>query len=161
MTLPKYRCLQDTFIAPFMFYKGSVIESAAPPGNHLQPLNAEAKARMEDWYNEEHEEVNERTGEKTGKMFKPHWKFRPAVYVPGAQASAKLLKAPAKDDMTGVLNLATAQMSQQLNTDQRPGPEMDFEDLDDDTLIAEQNADEVRVLEAAPRPTMAQRGKGL
>lgn len=119
--VPKYRLLQDSFFAPRMLLAGSIVGTHAPPGNHMQPLNAAAERRLEDWYHEEYDEFDEK-GKKTGQKVKPHLKFKIQRYEPGVVHSVDLLAEPKPDDMTNSLSLAGASANVRPDTDQRPGP---------------------------------------
>lgn len=119
--VPQYRVLQDSFFAPRMVYAGSIISTHAPPGNHLEPLNEAAVARMEEWYNQEFDEIDEK-GKKTGQKVQPHMKFRIQLYEPGVVHSVDVLAEPRADDMTDSLSLAAAHQQTRVDTDQRPGP---------------------------------------
>lgn len=47
---PLYKCLQETFMAPFLLKEGTLIEYDGEPGPHLQPMNAPAEAMMAAYY---------------------------------------------------------------------------------------------------------------
>lgn len=117
---PRYRLLQDSFFAPKMVLAGSIIETHAPPGNHMEPLNDAATARMEEWYNEEVDELDDKA-RKTGEKIKPHMIYRTQLYEPGVLHNVDVLAEPRPDDMTNSLSLAGVDQ-QKRDTDQRPGP---------------------------------------
>lgn len=47
---PRYKCLQETFIAPFLLKEGTLIDYDGEPGPHLQPMNESAVAMMTAYY---------------------------------------------------------------------------------------------------------------
>lgn len=146
---PQYRLLANSFFAPRMLMAGSIVATHAPPGSHMEPLNDAATARMEEWYHEEFDEIDEK-GKKTGQKVKPHLKFRIQKYEPGVVHSVEVLAEPKADDMTDSLSLAAATTSQLRDTDQRPGPER----VPEAQAIREQSGAEV-VEAAAPTGTAA------
>ena len=75
--VPEYRIVDSkgAFIEPQLVAAGSVIRYNGPPGPHLQPLNHAAYQRMEAWYEEEYDEVDDK-GKKTGEKVYPHRKYR-------------------------------------------------------------------------------------
>jgi hypothetical protein len=48
--VPKYKCLEDTFIAPWLIKAGKIIEYDGEPGSHLEPLNDAARKMMDAYY---------------------------------------------------------------------------------------------------------------
>lgn len=118
---PRYKLLADSFFAPRLLLAGSIVATHAPPGNHMEPLNEAAKARMEAWYDEEYP-VLDKDGKDTGEKYKPHMKYRIQRYEPGEVHEVELLAAPKAADMTGSLSLADVDQVRFKDTDQRPGP---------------------------------------
>jgi hypothetical protein len=47
---PRYKCLQETFIAPWLLKEGTVIDYDGEPGPHLEPMNEAAEAMMAAYY---------------------------------------------------------------------------------------------------------------
>lgn len=141
----RYKCLTETFIAPFLIAKGSVIETTSAPGPHLLPLNKEAEDAFERWYEEEHPELN-KSGEPTGRMVKPHAKHRTVKYEKADAATVRLVAAPPKDSLEGTFDLGTAmlmQPSQQLVPEPDPiykQAEAEFESKVEGTTIVEARA---------------------
>ena len=130
MATPRYKALSDLFIAPYLVRKGSVFETASSPSHHMEPLNDEARAAMEVWYEEEIPEIDSKTGlpvrdPVSGEisMIKPHRKFRTVVYTPAEAAAVTLIAAPAADDMTGLLDLGTAKFARPGDGELRPAPD--------------------------------------
>lgn len=119
--VPQYRLLADSFFAPKYLLAGSIVATHAPPGNHMQPLNQAAEDRMEEWYHEEFDEIDEK-GKKTGEKVKPHLKFKLQRFEPGVAHSVDVLAEPRADDMTNSLSLAASSANLRPDTDQRPGP---------------------------------------
>lgn len=149
MATPRYKVLQTTFVAPHTLGPGSIIEMEGMPGDHLEPLNAEAEAKMEEWYNLEYDEVSDK-GEKTGKKVKPNWQKKPSVRELVEAPSVKVLASP-KPESERVLTLAEVMAGHGRTTDptdQRPGP----------AIIPESEAfdeDGPKVLAAVPPPKPA------
>jgi len=120
---PQYRLLEDSFFAPDLLLAGSIIATDATPGPHMEPWNDAAKARFDAWLNEEWDEIDPKTKDKTGKKWKPHAKYRRVEYVPTAQQTAQVLQAPEASDAHG---LTLGELSVRKATDQRPGPARRF-----------------------------------
>lgn len=127
--IPIYRVLpwmgsDHTFIAPENVPAGSVIETDAPPGPHLEPLNEAAELRMEEWYSEAFPAKDEKGKLLRGQFEYPHAKYRVVAYSPGDQQTARIISGPPKDEgTTNPLSLAEiAARAPTVNTDQRPGP---------------------------------------
>jgi hypothetical protein len=132
---PRYQTLEEipvpagVSLPPEMLYgtglilRGAIIDYAGPPGPHLYPLNDEARARMEDWYQEwfEHRQDNP-DGTTTMVRLQPHMKFRQIYSAPGEQHTLTVV-APAQTKPQGP-SLAESQIpgSTQRVFDQRPGP---------------------------------------
>jgi hypothetical protein len=119
---PRYKLLADAFFAPRMLKAGSIIATHASPGNHMEPLNEAAEARMEEWYNEKHPVVG-KDGKATGEHHHPHAKYKIQRYEPGEVHHVELLAEPKPQDMTDSLSLAEVDQVRYKDTDQRPGPE--------------------------------------
>lgn len=148
MGKPRYLVLetQGTFIGDVLHRQGSVIATDSSPGPHLKPLNKEAKARMEAWYEESVEYTTyKESGEPEMKLAYPHRRFRIKENAPGVQASADLIRGPRRDDPGG-LSLGETLVGK--NTDQRPGPtKFNYEEYEDDGVELEPASD-VEVIEA-------------
>jgi hypothetical protein len=120
---PQYLVLQDTFFAPKMVLAGSKVATHASPGPHLQPLNAAAKARMEDWYNEEHPTLDKNGDPDPTRTYKPHAIYRYAELAEVEQHQMHVLAEPGRDAPSD-LSLAQSLYAGKTDTDQRPGPAM-------------------------------------
>lgn len=118
---PRYKLLADSFFAPRMLLAGSIIATHASPGNHMEPLNEAAVARMEAWYDEEHPVIG-KDGKPTGDTHRPHMKYKIQRYEPGEVHQVELLAEPKAADMTNSLSLAEVDQVRFKDTDQRPGP---------------------------------------
>ena len=130
----KYLTLAPLFIAPYHVPKGAKIETDSPPNDSLHPLNAEAEAAMEAWYNEEWPELDPKTkapilrADGTPATFKPHIKFKPmGASAPAGEApTVRMIEAPRPDDLSGTLDLATARYAPGSNGELRPAPDPVF-----------------------------------
>ena len=109
MAIPQYKALDTVFIAPHIVAKGSIFATDSSPSNAWQPLNPEAEAAFERWYEEEAPVYDEEGKQRT---YKPHAKFRTVAYEEAEAATVQILAAPDKDDMTGTLNMAELQLKQ-------------------------------------------------
>lgn len=118
--LPRYKVIEKAFFAPNLVEVGSIIETEAPPGPHLVPLNKAAAKRMEAWYTMEVDEVDPKTKLKTGAKVRPNERFRRQSYVPAEQQTAEVLAGPTKEDVTG--QSLSEIMAARKSTDQRPAP---------------------------------------
>jgi len=128
METPQYKVLTDMFAEPNHVKAGSIIRTWGPPGPHLEPLNATAKQKMEEWYDEEHDEIDIKTGKPTGQKWKPHLKFRvKSNYAdPAERHAVELVSGPARDQ-PGSLSLAETLANPKVSTDQRPAPLQQFQ----------------------------------
>lgn len=79
MTTPQYQTKEDVPTPDGVLLKGAIIETDAPPGIHLIPLNDEARARMDDYFNEEftYKMFDEKTGEQVTRKHRPRFDLRP------------------------------------------------------------------------------------
>lgn len=103
----QYRVLQKSFIAPHMLAAGSIIETDAVPGDHWEPLNAEAEAAMEEWYNWEVPGID-LDGKSTGKMVKPNMAKKPAPLGEALARPSVVLISDAPLDTTRIVGIAEA-----------------------------------------------------
>jgi hypothetical protein len=149
MAVPEYRVLEDSFYEPNHVLKGSIIRTTSAPGPHLQPLNAEAEARMEEWYDEEFDELDPKTQRPTGKKITPHARYRIGVSVKGEKHETTLVSGPPKD-APGSLSLAESMQTQRPNTDQRPPPAREFAARQDPPLMVEEKS--ASTVADAPQP---------
>ncbi len=152
--MPQYRVLEPSFFAPDLIEPGSIIATNAPPGPHLEPWNEAGRVAMNAWLDEEHDEIDIKTGLKTGKKIRPHAKYRRAEYSPSEQQTAQVLEAPEPTDAMGQ---TLAELTRRKNTDQRPPPARQFkrqspvEDTPEPTAL---------VVKAAPKDTTVTGGPG-
>jgi len=150
---PQYRLLAPAFFAPDLLEPGTIIATEAPPGPHLEPWNEAAKARFEVWLNEEVDEIDPRTKDKTGKKLKPHAIYRRVDYVAADQQTATVIAPPEPADVMGS---TLAELSQRKSTNQRPPPSRQFKTkspVEDEPKVA-------TVIEAAPATTTVKGGPG-
>lgn len=120
--IPTYRIVdpKGAFIEPQLVAAGSVIRYNGPPGPHLEPINDAARERMEAWYEEEYDEIDDK-GKKTGQKVKPHARYRMA---PPSETPATLYGVEVLAEaipMEKVQSLAEI-MAAKTSTNQRPGP---------------------------------------
>jgi hypothetical protein len=156
MATPMYLVLADIFAAPEMIKTGSIIRTNAAPGDHLKPLNAEAEARMEEWYQEVVEYTETTFDDTTGapiqklRKIQPHLRFKLAAETGGKPVHAiETVKLPTKDQPGG-MSLAET-LIRHTSTDQRPGPAVplvpDLSDIEDEPL-----GNEVEAVTSVPDP---------
>ena len=50
--MPKYRTLEKVFIAPYLIPAGTVINYDGPVGAHLEPMDEEAAAKLDAYFQE-------------------------------------------------------------------------------------------------------------
>lgn len=133
MASPRYRVTRKCFIAPYLVEKGSVIETDGPGAAYLEPLNAEAEAKMEAWYNKEYPVANA-LGEITGS-YKPNLAKRPATMAQEVTQSVRLVSNPPVKDPKALI--AASELQRPLQPDlvamgeSEPAPQP----TDDGTLI--------------------------
>lgn len=127
MATPEYRTLEATFIAPHYIHAGSVIRTEGPPGPHLQPLNEEARSRMEEWLKEPHPEKDDK-GKLTGQTHTPHEQYRRPDYVEADTHTVEIVSGPPKDQPGSLDTSLAAAANLRPSTDQRPGPAPVFAD---------------------------------
>lgn len=132
--VPEYEVVavegRGQFFAPNYIPPGSRVRTWAAPNQGLVPLNDAARARLEEWYNEEHQTANKRTGEPvfdhTGApvMYKPHAMFRP-MGSPKAKVASPVVEVIAEPVAASqpIMSLAAIMAgTDRKNTDQRPPP---------------------------------------
>lgn len=120
---PLYRVLTQSFFAPDTVEPGTVIGFTGTPGAHLEPLNDAARARMEDWYNEEVDELDPRTRDPTGRKLKPHAKFRfGGAQAPSVEPVMSVVSLPAPDAEENKIQTLAQMAAAKKATDQRPPP---------------------------------------
>lgn len=150
---PQYRVIEPAFFAPDLIPVGTIIATDAPPGPHLEPWNEAAKARMEEWYSTEMDEIDPKTKEKTGKKIRPYAGYRPAPFNPAPQQTAQVLEEPESAAPAG---LTLAEIQQRKPTDQRPPPATRFKK----TSPVADAPKAATVVEAAPPTTSVKGGPG-
>lgn len=132
-SLPLYRVVTPCFLEPFHFMDnnpagnsvGATIEWEGPPGPHLEPLNAEARERFEEWYDQAYPAKDEKGKVIPGQFEYPHQKYRTVEYSPGERNPVRIMEAaPRNDPGENPLSLAQLQLRQMPDTDQRPGPRL-------------------------------------
>lgn len=128
MDTPQYKVLTDTFAEPNFVKAGSIIRTWGPPGPHLEPMNPSAEKMMEEWYNEEHDEIDVKSGKPTGQKWKPHLKYRVKSNFadPADRHAVELVAGPTRDQ-PGSLSLAETLANSRTSTDQRPPPQQQFQ----------------------------------
>lgn len=109
MSTPMYRALGKIYASPHTLVEGDVFKSTGFPGKLWQPLNDEARAKMELLYEKEFTLYDE-FGKPVGKV-KPNLSLRPAP-VETIERSSLELVARAPPDKAGVLE-NPADMSKQ------------------------------------------------
>lgn len=123
METPEYKVLQDSFMEPNHVKAGSIVRTWGPPGPHLQPLNESARQKMEEWFTEEFDEIDPKTGKTTGQKVRPHEKFRIRTNyaTPSDRHHIEVVSGPPRDQ-PGSLSLAETLSNPRASTDQRPAP---------------------------------------
>lgn len=119
--LPEYQLLQKAFFEPELLEPGTIVIFEGLPGPHLLPLNDAAKAKMEEFYSFEREEVDSKTRQPTGKMERPREKLRLTQSNPAPFTPATVVARPAQVNALEVQSLAEIAAARK-STDQRPGP---------------------------------------
>lgn len=120
--VPEYQVVQRSFFEPNILEPGTRILYEGTPGNHLQPLNDAARAKMDEFYEAEFPEMDPKTGQKTGKMIKPRQILRPVAYTPAELSKVTVTALPPEPSLhTDIKSLAELQASRKA-TDQRPPP---------------------------------------
>jgi hypothetical protein len=167
MATPRYLVLTPTFIQPEPLLAGDIIATDSTPGEHLKPLNKEAKAKMEAWYEEEltYTVYDKDTGLPSQHKCWPHRKYRIQTSEPGQAQTVQVLKrAKTLNEPESSVGFSFLKPS----TDQRPGPEMsqdvDLSDLPDEDIDEELDTqgrlplDDVSIVKGMPRKSqIAQR----
>ena len=150
MATPQYTVLDKagTFIGSTLIPAGSVIETDGPPGPHLDPLNDEAKARMQTWYDEEYPLYDDKfkrvvvDGEP--QFFQPHKEFEIRRYASGEAQTATVLAPPPRD--MKLLSLSEVLIKQ--DTDVRPPPAI----APGKVTQLEESLPEVKLTKVGPKP---------
>lgn len=119
--LPQYRVKTRSFFEPYTVEAGAVIEYEGVPGDHLEPLNDEAKAALEAWYASEVQAHDPRTRKPLDEMVQPRAGRRPTTYVPSEVSRMTVLAEPDTVAMALKVQSLGEIMSARKSTDQRPG----------------------------------------
>lgn len=93
----RYRVLQSCFIQPHFIKAGAIIETSAPPAEHLEPLNAEAHEAMEGFYKTKVEVLDEETGAVKRTVF-PNANKRPTIRDAAEQSTVSLIRMEPFDE---------------------------------------------------------------
>lgn len=119
--IPMYRVKVPSFFEPDLIPAGARIQWEGAPGDHLEPLNPAAEARMKEWYEQEVDQIETATGKVLGKT-KPHrgMSFLSAPSEP--TAPMRVLAIPDHDDESENIMTLAQITSARKATDQRPGP---------------------------------------
>ena len=126
----RYEALAPTFVEPENLRPGSVFETTAPPSPDWRPLNEEADAAFEAWYDEEIPlrdkegefvyEMDE-NGKRVQKMHKPHAQYRRPAYSAADRHSLHIIEGPPPGSGSQDLGIVGVNLDRKP-TDQRPGP---------------------------------------
>jgi len=118
---PEYRVLVPSFFEPDLIPAGARIKWEGAPGDHLEPLNSAAQARMAEWYEQEIDQVETATGKVLGRV-KPHRGMSFVSTAPTEVHAITILAVPDHDDeSSNIMTLAQITTARKA-TDQRPGP---------------------------------------
>lgn len=93
----QYRVLRTTFIAPHKLKAGDIIETESPAGDHLEPLNDEAKKAMEVYYTKKVEVLDPETGKIVRTVY-PNKDKRPVAQEDRAPATVSLVRREEFDE---------------------------------------------------------------
>lgn len=150
--IPQYTVRERCFIEPYLLHPGSVIETFGPPGPHLIPMNASAKAAMEAWYVEEVQEKAAdgkmvKNADGTPHMIRPHeqWRFLAPKEGPAEERQGvTIISGPPKPNV-GVENTLAGKHLQRKLGEMRPPPAPFSE-------VQSLDTGSVTITHAAPRP---------
>lgn len=159
--LPRYQLGGGMFIPPDFLDPGSIIETDMPPAEHFRPLNAAARKRMEEWYEEGTPYTKyDENGIGTEAVAYCHRKYKiPVGKAAGAAYKVKVLRRakeqPEEPEMSAAFAFLKPAQEQKL-----PPPLLqDDENLDlfeaDD--YEEEPEPAAKVLQPGPRTTTAVR----
>lgn len=127
LEVPRWELTEDTFIAPHLVRRGSVISSRNySPGFHTKPLNEAAALLLDAWYEDAKTipaHLDENQNLVPEKTYYPHRQYKPfAAGEAPAAVDFTLEEAPPRD-LPGEMDLATAQLYRpDPNSNQAPGP---------------------------------------
>lgn len=120
--VPEYRVLQRSYFSPETVEPGARIRYAGLPGNHLEPLNDAARAKMEEFYSATFPERDPKTNALTGKQIEARAGLRPVTHEQGIDHLVDVV-ATAEDDGIDVKIQSLAEvMAAKKSTNQRPPP---------------------------------------
>lgn len=120
--VPKYRVLLRSFFAPHTVEPGTEILYEGVPGNHLEPLNDAARAKMEEFYTTEFPEKDPRTQTPTGKFITPRESLRTKTYEAASEHPITITAEPSTDPKALEVQSLGEIMAARKNTNQRPPP---------------------------------------
>lgn len=101
MVTPMYRALGKIYASPHTILPGDIFRTDLFPGVMWQPLNDEARARMEEFYEKEYDQYDD-LGRKVGKV-KPNALRRPKPPQKVERGGLELVSSAPKDE-AGVLD---------------------------------------------------------
>ena len=145
MATPRYRVARKTFIEPWIVQPESVIETNGPAGDHLIPLNDEAKAKMEEFY-ETKVDIKDEDGKVIRTVYPNRSKrpFDPGA--PGVHHEVTLISDPPPDDTKFV----ESPTQERITSNPTAGPLMPAEPYSPLKAPAEPTADGTNIISAAP-----------
>lgn len=160
----RYEVLSRVFIEPYLLEKGSVIDYGGPVGPHLYPLNDEAVAAFQVWYEEEHELLDkegepifflDEDGVRKQKMYKPHAVFRRVDYKPAEKEQFTLVAAPPEPNPMEVNHTLAGLGLKQATQDVRPPPDRIYRDAP----VMGPDGGIVEITQEPPKVTIRKEGK--
>ena len=114
LEVPRWELTEDTFIAPHLVRRGSVISSRNyPPGFHTKPLNEAASRLLTAWYEETKvvaAHLDENGNLVPEKTYYPHRQYQPFAAGERPDAVDFVLEEGPPDDLPGDMDLATANL---------------------------------------------------
>jgi hypothetical protein len=160
MALPRYQTLEEIPTPQGILLPGAIIDFEGSPGPHLYPMNAEARQRLEDWYQEWYEyDQALPDGSKVKVRHQPHLQFQQRYQEPSVQHPISVVSAPASLSPKGqsLAEVSAPGMGRSSNV-QRPGPasnshiRREFEEAETAPKEAEGEPEDLALVAGPPPP---------
>lgn len=153
---PRYQLLADSFFAPYLVAKGSIITWDGPPHQFLEPINAAARDKMEEFYNQDFtfRVKDPDGGEDLVRTHRPRADLRLAASGEAAPVhTMEVLAGPPKSSV-GELTLATVGLEKSTSAIPPPStPQSVPEEWREKTKVASvetDSGDVLAIVAAAP-----------
>src|SRR6185369_5871701 len=128
--VPEYRVIapEGAFCAPDLLPLGTVLRTWMAPGPQFEPLNDAAKARFEEWLEEQHPDADRfdrrplKNADGSPVMWKPHAPYRRAAPTDAKASAVEVIARPEKKVQANMSLAEIMAGADKKGGDQRPPP---------------------------------------